>query len=109
MTATKSCSVKLLNKSYEIKCPENEAANLQKAAERLNEQLLSNKRKFKQLDDFQNLVLASLHISHELITCQKQQEKQRNQVTQFINSLENKINQVVQGGSHFEPQTEQAD
>jgi len=105
MSITKSCSVKLLNKTYEIKCPESETANLQRAADKLNEQLLSNKRKFKQLDDFQNLVLAALHVSHELIACQHQQEQQRHQVAQFINSLENKINQVVNGNAHFEPQT----
>ncbi|STX27521.1 cell division protein ZapA [Legionella beliardensis] len=106
MTASKSCTIKLLNKNYDIKCPEHETANLQKAAAKLNEQLLQNKKKFKQLDDFQNLVLASLHISHELISCQKQQEQQRHQVTQFINSLENKINQVVNGNPFAEPQTE---
>ncbi|WP_419419752.1 cell division protein ZapA [Legionella sp. D16C41] len=97
MTTSKTCKIKLLNKSYDIKCPEHEVANLEQAAAKLNEHLLQNKKKFKQLDDFQNLVLASLHVSHELISCQKQQEQQRHQVTQFINSLENKINQVVNG------------
>lgn len=71
--------------------------NLKLAAEKLNEQLLQNKKKFKQLDDFQNLLLASLHISHELIACKNHQEKQRHQVTQFISSLENKISQAVNG------------
>ncbi|STX49983.1 cell division protein ZapA [Legionella busanensis] len=102
MTASKTCTIKLLNKTYDIKCPENEVDNLQLAAAKLNEQLLQNKKKFKQLDDFQNLVLASLHVSHELIACQKQQEQQRHQVTQFINSLENKINQVVNGNPFVE-------
>lgn len=106
MTTSKSCSIKLLNKTYEIKCPEHEAVNLQRAAEKLNEQLNINKKKFKQLDDFQNLVLAALHVSHELISCQKQQEQQRHQVTQFINSLENKINQVVNGNPLMDPQTD---
>lgn len=95
-----------MNKTYEIKCPENEIKNLKEAAEKLNEILLANRKKFRQLDDFQSLLLASLNISHELITCQKQQEQQRQQVTQFINSLENKIHQVVHGNLIQDPQTD---
>lgn len=91
MSTSISCPIKLLNKTYDIKCPEEEAANLQLAAEKLNEQLLLNKKKFKQLDEFQNLLLAALHVSHELISCKKHQEQQRHQVSQFINSLDNKI------------------
>lgn len=104
MTTSKICSIKLLNKTYEIKCPDNEVSNLQQAGQLLNEQILIQKKKFKQLGDFQALLLASLHLTHELITTQHQQEKQRHQVTQFISSLENKINQVVSGSSPFDPQ-----
>lgn len=95
-----------MNKYYEIKCPDSEIENLQQAAEKLNEQLMHNKKKFKQLDDFQTLLLAALHVSHELITCQRQQEQQRQQVTQFISSLENKIHQVVHGNINQDPQTD---
>ena len=104
MTTLKSCPIKLLNKTWDIKCPEHETGNLKLAAEKLNEYLLLNKKKFKQLDDFQNLLLASLSVSHELITCQKQQESQRNKVTEFMSSLENKINQVVSGTPFAEPE-----
>ena len=106
MTTSKSCSIKLLKKTYEIKCPEHETDNLQQAAEKLNEQLLQSKKKFKQLDEFQSLLLAALNISHELITCQRQQEQQRLQVTNFISSLENKIHQVVHGNLDQDPQTD---
>ncbi|KTD52066.1 cell division protein ZapA [Legionella quinlivanii] len=106
MTTSKACSIRLLNKTYEIKCPDHEVDNLQRAGQKLNEQLLANKKKFRQLDEFQNLLLAAIHISHELITCQRQQEQQRHQVTQFINSLETRINQVVNGNPELDPQTD---
>lgn len=106
MTTYKTCSIRLFNKNYEIKCPEDEAENLQIAAQRLHEELVNNRKKFKYLEDFQNLILASLHLTHELINCQKQQEQQRHQVTQFISSLENKINQVVNGNPDMIPQTD---
>ncbi|CEK09180.1 cell division protein ZapA [Legionella hackeliae] len=106
MTISKSCSIKLMNKYYEVKCPDTEVENLQQAADKLNEHLLNNKKKFKQLDEFQTLLLAALNVSHELITCQRQQEQQRLQVTQFISSLENKIHQVVHGNLTQDPQTD---
>lgn len=102
MNSKTSCSIKLLNKTYDIKCPEGEESNLQLAAKKLNHHLLENKRKFKQIDDFQNFLLAALHTSHELVLCQKSQEEQRLQVSLLINSLENKINQVVKGQPLFE-------
>ena len=106
MTLSKSCSIKLMNKVYEIKCPDKEIENLQQAADKLNQYLLENKTKFKQLDEFQTLLLAALNVSHELITCQRHQEQQRVQVTQFISSLENKIHQVVHGNMVHDPQTD---
>ncbi|WP_133136386.1 cell division protein ZapA [Legionella rowbothamii] len=97
MTQTKSCSIKLLNKSYEIKCPEGEEANLVLAAQKLNNQIMLNKKKTKQLDDFHTLLLAALDISHELVVCKSEQAQQHHQVTQFITSLEHKINKMVNG------------
>jgi cell division protein ZapA len=106
MTNSQYCSIKLLNKTYEIKCPDNEIINLQQAAEKLNEHLLQNKKKFKQLGEFQSLLLAALNVSHELIACQKQHEQHRQQVSRFITSLENKIHQVVHGSFEQDPQTD---
>jgi len=105
-TSSTPCTVKLLNKTYTIKCPENEMDNLQLAATKLEAQLQVNREKYKQLDEVQNLVLAALYVSHELVTCEKKQAAQRQQVTQFISSLENKINQVVNGDPEVDPQTD---
>lgn len=97
MKNIKNCKIKILNKSYEIKCPEGEEANLVLAAHKLSEQMVNNKNKFKHLDNYEMLLLAALDISHELIISKKEQEQQRMQVTQFISSLENKINKTVGG------------
>lgn len=97
MTQMKSCTIKLFNKSYEIKCPEGEEANLILAAQKLNNQIMTNKKKAKQLDDFHTLLLSALDISHELVLSKSQQAQQHHQVTQFITSLENKINKMVNG------------
>jgi cell division protein ZapA len=95
MTKAKYHTVRLLNRSFDIKCPEGEQDNLHLAAQKLNELLTKKKAEFTKLDDFQALVLTALHISHELVTCQTQQNEHRQQLTQFISNLENKINQVA--------------
>jgi len=106
MTNVKTCKVKILNKSYEIKCPEGGEANLLLAAQQLSDKMVTHKSKFKQLDDYQNLLLAALDLSHELIICKNEQENQRLQVTQFITSLESKINKAVGGEADNLPQTD---
>lgn len=104
MTNPKSCKVKILNKSFEIKCPEGEEANLSLAAKKLGDQMQSIKSKFKTLDDHKILLLSALNISHELIICKKAQELQHFQVTQFISSLESKKNKTVGGENDSIPQ-----
>jgi cell division protein ZapA len=106
MAQLKTFSVNILNKTYEIKGPESEEAHLFTAAQKLNDHLLANKIQFKKLDDYQALLLAALKISHELILCKNDQEHQRFKVTQFITSLESKINKTVGGDSETVPQTD---
>lgn len=90
MTEPKFCTINLLNKAYQIKCPEAELEQLQVAAQKLNQCTYQQKKKFKHLNDFQALLLAALHMSHELVTCQNQHTKQQQKLKHFINSLEDK-------------------
>jgi cell division protein ZapA len=91
MTKTTLCTVQLLNKSYTIKCPEEEVSNLELAAKKLSQQMAEKKNTFKGLDDFQGLLLAALHISHELIVCEQQQSQQRLQLAEFIHAFEGNL------------------
>lgn len=96
MTKMTQCSIQLMNKTYQIKCPAEEVDNLQLATQKLNECIVKNKKSGRSLSDFHTLLMAALHISHELLTCQNQHLQQRQQLTHFINSLESKINQVTE-------------
>jgi cell division protein ZapA len=88
MTNATFCTIKLQNKSYKIKCPDEEMDNLHLAAQKLNGILLEKKNKFKRLDEYQTLIMAALDLSHELITCQREQTQQRQEFTEFFKSLE---------------------
>ena len=91
MTTTQFCTIKIQNKSYKIKCPEAEIENLQLAAEKLTHQLSKKNSQSRKLDEYQNLLMAALHISHELILCEAQQTQQREQLARFINTLESAV------------------
>ena len=91
MTTIQLCTIQIQNKSYKIKCPEAEMENLQLAAEKLTSQLLKTKEQSKKMDDYQSLLMAALHISHELVVCEKQQAQQREQLAKFINTLESAV------------------
>lgn len=95
MSKTKTCTIRISNKSYEIKCPESEIDSLEQAAQKVNHVLTEKKHQFYKLDDYQLLLLTTLHISHELITSQNEQDQQHQQLTQLINSLETKIKQAT--------------
>ncbi len=97
--------IKLLNKHYEVKCPEHEIANLQIAAAKLNEQMTAIKKKFRHLNEFQVLLLASLHVSHELVECLSQQEQEQWQVAEILKSLEKKSRSKTATNKVLEPES----
>ena len=91
MNNANQCTIQLMNKSYKIKCPPEEMENLQQAAKRLNATISQKKSQFKTLDSQQILLLAALHLSHELVSQEQKQHQQREQLSQFIHSLEHKL------------------
>lgn len=91
---TKFCTIQIMTKTYKIKCPEAEMDNLQLAAQKLNDELLKHKNPSKRLDDYQSLLMAALHVSHELVICENQQSQQREQLASFINTLEHTVGVV---------------
>ena len=91
MNNANQCTIQLMNKSYKIKCPPEEMENLQQAAKRLNATISQKKSQFKTLDSQQILLLAALHLSHELVNQEQKQHQQREQLSQFIHSLEHKL------------------
>jgi cell division protein ZapA len=97
MAKSTTCTIRICNKNYQIKCDEDETEVVQLAAQKLSEQMQIKRESFKQLDEYQVLLLAALNLSQELINCQNLQEKKRLQLTEFISALEHKIHQAAEG------------
>lgn len=92
MTQAISSTIRLLNKNYTIKCPEDEIDNLAQAADKLNQHLLLKRTQFYNLDDYNVLLLAALQVSHELIVDRINHAEQNQQLSQLVSLLESKIN-----------------
>lgn len=91
MNPKQSCKIRLLNKSYEMKCIESDIESLQQAALKLNACFLEKKSKLKPLDDYHALLLTALHLSHELITQELAEKQKRQRLAEMMQSLEHKI------------------
>ena len=98
MSTTNQCTIQLMNKSYKIKCPVEEMDNLQLAAKKLNACISQKKSQFKTLDETQILLLAALDLSHELINQEQKQNHQREQLADFIHTLEERLQKVNEPG-----------
>lgn len=96
MNTSNHCTIQLMNKSYKIKCPIEEMENLQLAAKKLNATISQKKSQFKTLDATQILLLAALDLSHELINQEQKQLQQREQLTEFIHSLETRLQNAIE-------------
>jgi cell division protein ZapA len=96
MSKDTSTTIRLLNKSYTLKCPSMEADNLGLAADKLNQHLLDKKKQFRHLDEYNLLLLAALQVSHELILERNQHEKKNQHLSQLIAVLESHIRQPTE-------------
>lgn len=94
MNTSDYCTIQLMNKAYKIKCPAEEKENLELAAKKLNSIISQKKSQFKNLEAMQILVLAALQISHESVAQEQKHAQKREQLSEFIQSLENRLQEV---------------
>lgn len=102
MSTTSSCSIKLLNKTYHLRCPAEEEQRLQLAADKLDTLMRKNQKNFPALDDMQLLLLAALEVSHTLVSKEQLENAPREEVDAFIQSLEERLQKVAQLGKDVE-------
>jgi len=88
-------SVKILDRSYKVKCPADEAQALYDAASYVNDQM----RKVRQTGHISTTervaVITALNISHEYQVLKKQEINQLGGMDERIRKLQNKISQFL--------------
>lgn len=85
-------SVKILDRQYKIKCPPDEAYELQASAEYLNDQIQKLRQSTPATSNTESItVVAALNVCHQLMLLKKQQNKTIEQMHQKITELQQKI------------------
>lgn len=88
-------SIKILERIYKIKCPPEEAHDLQEAARYVDEQM----RKIRQSGNITNTdriaVVVALNICHELFTLKKQKNNYIDTMSQRIQELQHRIQKFL--------------
>lgn len=88
-------SVKILDRSYQIKCPPDQTQALQEAASYIDQQM----KKFKQNAQVNNTervaIITALNISHELMQLRKQKNNYIDVMNQRIQDLQHRIENFI--------------
>ncbi|EXJ10537.1 MULTISPECIES: cell division protein ZapA [Nitrincola] len=92
MSASRSVTVKLLDKEYTISCPDGAEAELLASADYLNEKMRDIRNTGKIVGLERIAVMAALNMSHELM---KNKEEQRHVVEMNLRRISNKIDRAL--------------
>jgi cell division protein ZapA len=84
-------SVRLLGKSYQIKCPPEQAEALQTSAHYIENKLREMKQASGSTDTHQLLVVMALNLCHELTVLKSEKNQSSDTVGQKLQSLQNRI------------------
>jgi len=95
MTNTINTTVEILGKPYPIRCPENELASLQAAAEYLHTKMKEVQESGKVINLERIAIIAALNITYELLQVDDQKTTFIGKVNQRIANLQEKIDSAI--------------
>lgn len=88
-------SVKVLGRTYQIKCPADEAADLQESARYLNEQMQHMNHSGNANNTERLAIIAALNIAHEFMMLKKQKNDYIDVMSDQIKSLQYRIQKFL--------------
>jgi cell division protein ZapA len=87
-------SIKLLDREYKIKCPYEKLADLQEAANYLDQKMRESSEN-KRLNMERIFMIAALNVTNELVNLRRQKIDYIDNINQRIQELQNKIDQAL--------------
>lgn len=88
-------SIKIMDRTYKIKCPSSEAQELQEAAHQVDEQMRKIRQSGSANSTDRIAVVTALNICHELIALKKQKNTYIDMMNQRIQDLQNRIQKFL--------------
>ena len=104
-------TVELLGKEHEFSCPPGQEHALVAAAQNLNDLVEQMKQRSSVRNDQKALLMAALHLSHELLEVKSQQAEQEQQHDSLIDKLSQKKAHpalflfTINSTNHYQSQT----
>lgn len=87
--------IKILGKTYHIKCPASETASLERAAEFLDEKMRSSKNNKGVVNQDRVAIITALNLAHELFTTEHRKESHTHHINQRLCDLHAKIDDAL--------------
>ena len=103
-TESKKVGIKILNRQYQISCPEHAEPDLHEAAEYLSEKMAELQADTRLINAEHLAVMAALNIIHELFALKASKEAYTLDISDKIERLSQKLGRVL--AAHDEQPTE---
>ena len=94
-TESKTVTVKILNRSYQINCPPEAETELHQSAEYLNQKMAEIQTKARLVNTEHLAIMAALNITHELFAQQTGKETYVLEISEKIERLTHKLAQTL--------------
>jgi cell division protein ZapA len=94
-TESKTVTVKILNRNYQINCPPDAEPELHQSAEYLNQKMLEIQAKARLVNAEHLAIMAALNITHELFAQQTGKEAYVLEISEKIERLTHKLAQTL--------------
>lgn len=88
-------SVQILDKTYQIKCSEDEVSGLLRSASYLDHKIKQLNNSGRLINIEQTVMIAALNITHELLQEREQKEDLINSLNKRIKTLQTKVKNAV--------------
>ena len=88
-------TIQVLDRKYNIKCPAEEASDLQEAAKFVNDQMKRLRQTGNMTSTDQLAVVTALNVCHELFLLKKQKNNHINMMNQRLQDLQKRIEKCL--------------
>lgn len=99
MIKTQTISVRILSKVFQVNCPEGFEEQLLEAAQYLDQKMREIRSHGRVIGLERIAIMAALNIANELLAFRHQKESYVQTVSEQIERLQNKIDEVLMNGS----------
>ena len=98
---SKTLTISIMNKEFQVACPEGEEEALQRAARYLSEQMQEIRQSGKVVGMDRIAIMTALNMSHELLSGQSKVQTSQDYAKLRIRALNDRLENAIAGGKQL--------